>query len=224
MASIWRRSMVYLGLVDDDEYEEYEPYDEPQPQAPSQPAPLRRGARAKSDPLDGGYDPEPTGVRTLPRDDARGGEPRGMETRSYDTRGYDGRGNESRGDTRMGGSGMGSSGLGSSGAVTVQPRPSVVRPFTQPQAAKVHVTVPVGFNDAQEIGDKLKDNQPVIVNLQGIDRDLSRRLIDFSSGLTYGLGGAMERVADQVFLLTPSNVEVSAEEKRRLQERGLYRA
>ena len=121
------------------------------------------------------------------------------------------------------GGGMGS-GMGSSGAVTVQQRPSVVRPFTQPQAAKVHVTVPVGFNDAQEIGDKLKANQPVIVNLQGIDRDLSRRLIDFSSGLTYGLGGAMERVADQVFLLTPSNVEVSAEEKRRLQERGLYRA
>jgi cell division inhibitor SepF len=86
------------------------------------------------------------------------------------------------------------------------------------------VVVPVGFNDAQEIGDKLKDNQPVIVNLQGIDRDLSRRLIDFSSGLTYGLGGAMERVAEQVFLLTPSNVEVSPEEKRRLQERGLYRS
>jgi cell division inhibitor SepF len=122
---------------------------------------------------------------------------------------------------------MGSGGMGaSSGAVTVQQpqRPSVVRPFTQPQAAKVHVVVPVGFNDAQEIGDKLKDNQPVIVNLQGIDRDLSRRLIDFSSGLTYGLGGAMERVAEHVFLLTPSNVEVSAEEKRRLQERGLYRS
>ncbi len=111
----------------------------------------------------------------------------------------------------------------STGAVTVQ-RPSVVRPFSQPQAAKVHVVVPVGFNDAQEIGDKLKANRPVIVNLQGIDRELSRRLIDFSSGLTYGLGGAMERVADQVFLLTPSNVEVSAEEKRRLQERGLYHA
>jgi len=81
-----------------------------------------------------------------------------------------------------------------------------------------------GFNDAQEIGDKLKPNQPVIFNLQGVDRDLSRRLIDFSSGLTYGLGGQMERVAEQVFLLTPSNVEVSPEEKRRLQERGLYRA
>jgi cell division inhibitor SepF len=213
MASIWRRTMVYLGLVDDDEYEEYEPYDEPQPQPQQQAAgPMRRGPRAMPEPVDSGYDPEPTGVRTLPRDDGFNVEPRGMESRAAEPR-------------NIGGSGMGNtSSMGGSGAVTVQPRPSVVRPFSQPQAAKVHVTVPVGFNDAQEIGDKLKANQPVIVNLQGIDRDLSRRLIDFSSGLTYGLGGAMERVAEQVFLLTPSNVEVSAEEKRRLQERGLYRA
>ena len=237
MASIWRRTMVYLGLVDDDEYEEYEPYDEPQsqPHAQAPPAPLRRGARAMPEPADSMYDPEPTGVRTLPRDeapsmdtrsfDSRGGDPRGGDPRGGDPRGVDVRGDtRSIGGSGMGNTGMGGGALGGSGAVTVQPRPSVVRPFTQPQAAKVHVTVPVGFNDAQEIGDKLKANQPVIVNLQGIDRDLSRRLIDFSSGLTYGLGGAMERVADQVFLLTPSNVEVSPEEKRRLQERGLYRS
>ena len=195
MASIWRRTMVYLGLVDDDEYEEYEPYDEPSP-VPA-PAPARRGRAPE--PLDLSYEPEPSGVRTIPREESVRVEPRG-------------------GDSRGMGGGL------SSGAVTVQQRPSVVRPFTQPQAAKVHVVVPVGFNDAQEIGDKLKDNQPVIVNLQGVDRDLSRRLIDFSSGLTYGLGGSMERVAEQVFLLTPSNVEVSPEEKRRLQERGLYRS
>ena len=212
MASIWRRTMVYLGLVDDEEYEEYEPYDEAQTQPMASAPPPRRTARAAPDPMDGAYDPEPSGVRTLPRDEGFNTEPRGMEPRVAEPR-------------SLGASGMGaSSGMGSSGAVTLQPRPSVVRPFSQPQAAKVHITVPVGFNDAQEIGDKLKANQPVIVNLQGIDRDLSRRLIDFSSGLTYGLGGAMERVAEQVFLLTPSNVEVSAEEKRRLQERGLYRA
>jgi cell division inhibitor SepF len=107
--------------------------------------------------------------------------------------------------------------------VSVQPmKPAVVRPIATVQSAKVHIVSPEGFNDAQEIGDKLKQNQPVIVNLQGADRELSRRLIDFASGLTYGLGGQMERVADQVFLLTPTNVEVSPEEKRRLQERGLY--
>ncbi|MDQ6724680.1 MAG: cell division protein SepF [Actinomycetota bacterium] len=238
MASIWRRTMVYLGLVDDDEYEEYEPYDEPTPQVQqTQPhaAPLRRAARAAPEPLDGGgYEPEASGVRTIPRDDGGSmGSPIGSgvkETRAMgggnDRSGAD-RGMDRGGPERLGidRSSMERSGMErGTGAVTVQQRPSVVRPFSQPQAAKVHVVVPVGFNDAQEIGDKLKANQPVIFNLQGVDRDLSRRLIDFSSGLTYGLGGQMERVADQVFLLTPSNVEVSAEEKRRLQERGLYRA
>ncbi len=223
MASIWRRTMVYLGLVDDDEYEEYEPYDELQPTAQAQSTPPRRGARSMPEPASSVYETEPTGVRTLPRDDGPSYEPRIVEPRRADSRSMGG--SAMGGGSGMGGSGLGGGGgAGSSGAVTVQQRPSVVRPFTQPPTAKVHVTVPVGFNDAQEIGDKLKANQPVIVNLQGIDRELSRRLIDFSSGLTYGLGGAMERVADQVFLLTPSNVEVSPEEKRRLQERGLYRS
>ena len=108
--------------------------------------------------------------------------------------------------------------------VTVMPRPSVVRPITPVQSAKVHVVAPTRFPDAQEIGDRFKSTQPVIVNLQGADRELSRRMIDFCSGVTYALGGSMDKVADQVFLLTPSNVEVSAEEKRRLQERGLYQS
>jgi len=216
--------MVYLGLVDDDEYEEYEPYDEPTTQVQQAPyaAPLRRAARAP-EPMDGGgYEPESTGVRTLPRDD-------GGSSGASIGGGTEGRG-MSGGIDRIGGErgadrgGADRGGMDRGSGVTVQQRPSVVRPFSQPQAAKVHVIVPVGFNDAQEIGDKLKANQPVIVNLQGVDRDLSRRLIDFSSGVTYGLGGQMERVADHVFLLTPSNVEVSPEEKRRLQERGLYRA
>ena len=76
---------------------------------------------------------------------------------------------------------------------------------------------PVAFRD------RLKAGQPVIINLQGIDNDLKRRLIDFSSGLTYAISGTMSRVSDQVFLLTPSNTEVSEEEKERLQARGLYR-
>lgn len=179
MASIWRRAMVYLGLVDDEEYDEYEPYP-PEPVAAA-PKPVRRAPM----PEQRTYEPEPpamSGVRTLP---AR----------------------ESDNNT-----------------VQMQ-RPAVVRPLVPPpQQQKVHTLAPGGFNDAKEIGDRLKNNQPVIVNLQGVDRELARRLIDFSSGLTYGLGGAMEKVADSVFLLTPSNVEVSPEEKRRLQERGLYRS
>ena len=101
-----------------------------------------------------------------------------------------------------------------------RPRTAVVRPLQPVSSAKPHVVAPTSFNHAQEVADKLKVNQPVIVNLQNVDRDLSRRIIDFASGLCYGVGGQMERVANQVFLLTPSNVEVSAEERRRLQEHG----
>ncbi|MGH9130948.1 MAG: cell division protein SepF [Acidimicrobiales bacterium] len=105
----------------------------------------------------------------------------------------------------------------------VMPRPAAVRPMVV-EKPKVHVVAPGRFADAQQIGDRLRTNQPVIVNLQVVDRDLSRRMIDFCSGVTYALSGNMEKVADQVFLLTPSNVEVSAEEKQRLSERGLYRS
>jgi len=106
---------------------------------------------------------------------------------------------------------------------SMTPRPSVVRAVPQTQSAKVHVIAPSHFPDAKEIGDRLKGSQPVIVNLQAADRELERRMIDFCSGAAYVLGGSMDKVADHVFLLTPTNVEVSAEEKRRLQERGLYR-
>ena len=129
------------------------------------------------------------------------------------------------------------------------PGASVVRPIREPQLAhpdqapslrvaaagttvgavrsvapaKVHVVEPKAFNDAQEIGDRLRSSTPVIVNLQGLERDLQRRLIDFASGLCYALGGTMSKVGDQVFLLTPPNVEVSDDEKDRLRDRGLYR-
>ena len=89
-------------------------------------------------------------------------------------------------------------------------------------SVKVHLVVPRSFNDAQSIADKFKDAVPVILNLQGTDSELSKRLIDFSSGLTYALNGGMQRIADKVFLLTPRNVEVSAEERARLIERGFF--
>ncbi|MER3408895.1 MAG: cell division protein SepF [Thermoleophilia bacterium] len=88
--------------------------------------------------------------------------------------------------------------------------------------AQVHLVLPRSFNDAQQIADKLKQSIPVIVNLQSADQELSKRLIDFSSGLTYALNGSMQRVADKVFLLTPVNVEVSAEERARALERGTF--
>ena len=89
-------------------------------------------------------------------------------------------------------------------------------------SVQVHLVVPRSFNDAQQIADKFKDGIPVILNLQGADQELSKRLIDFTSGLTYALDGGMQRVADKVFLLTPRNVQVSAEERARLLERGFF--
>lgn len=106
-------------------------------------------------------------------------------------------------------------------APVLRPAPIRAVPHDQP---KVHVVAPGRFADAQEIGDHFREGQPVIVNLQLVDRELSRRMIDFCSGITYALDGSMEKVADQVFLLTPSNVEVSAEERQHLSQRGLYRS
>jgi cell division inhibitor SepF len=182
MPGMWQKTMVYLGLKDDDEGYEYD-YDE---------------LSLDEEPADAAYEryERPERVEAPPR---------------------------SREPV----------------AVVAQPRvravpmdePAPVRDSATPQirpmpatSARVHVVEPHGFNDAQEVGDRLKADQPVIINLQGLSRDLQRRMIDFSSGLTYAVGGSMSRVADQVFLLTPSNVEVSQEEKERLQARGLFRA
>jgi cell division inhibitor SepF len=89
-----------------------------------------------------------------------------------------------------------------------------------PSNVRVHLVLPRSFNDAQQIADRFKQGMPVILNLQSADAELSKRLIDFTSGLTYALNGGMQRVADKVFLLTPRNVEVSAEQRAQLLERG----
>src|SRR5215218_1298803 len=87
---------------------------------------------------------------------------------------------------------------------------------------RVHLVTPYSFNDAQEVADKFKQDTPVILNLQTTDSELAKRLIDFTSGLTYAPGGGMQKIADKTFLLTPRNVEVSAEEKARLVEKGFF--
>ena len=97
---------------------------------------------------------------------------------------------------------------------------SRLRSVDVPAPAKVHLVVPRSFNDAKQIADRFKAQIPVILNLQGADTELSKRLIDFASGLTYALDGSMQRVADRVFLLTPRNVELSAEERARALEHG----
>jgi cell division inhibitor SepF len=103
-------------------------------------------------------------------------------------------------------------------------RTGVLRPVRGNGGAdvRVHLVTPHSFNDAQEIADRFKQAVPVILNLQTTDGELAKRLIDFASGLTYAMDGGMQKIADKTFLLTPRNVEVSAEEKARLVEKGFF--
>ncbi|HTN25304.1 MAG TPA: cell division protein SepF [Solirubrobacteraceae bacterium] len=87
---------------------------------------------------------------------------------------------------------------------------------------RVHLVIPKSFNDAQQVADKFKQSIPVVLNLQSSDTDLAKRLIDFASGLTYALDGGMQRIAHKVFMLTPRNVQISAEEKAELIEKGFF--
>lgn len=102
---------------------------------------------------------------------------------------------------------------GAVGSAAVPAR-SIVRPLPS-ATARPHLVTPTSFNDAQEVGDRFKRRDPVVINLQGLDRDLARRLLDFASGVTYALGGRVERIASHVYLLTPVDVEVSAEDRER---------
>ncbi len=109
-------------------------------------------------------------------------------------------------------------GAGVGGSSHLRPVPDQrVQPST-----RVSVVIPSSFNDAQALADKFKRQQPVILNLENADAELSRRMVDFCSGLTYALDGRIEDVANRVFLLTPRNVEVSAEERKRLAERAFF--
>jgi cell division inhibitor SepF len=87
---------------------------------------------------------------------------------------------------------------------------------------RMHLVVPKSFNDAQDVGDKFKDSIPVIINLQGSEPVLAKRVVDFACGLTYALDGGIQEVANKVFLLTPRNVEVSAEQRAQLVEKGFF--
>jgi cell division inhibitor SepF len=183
-ASFMKKTMAYLGLVDDD-YDDYDDYES------RSAAPVGRMNQRPVGPVDDLDEPTTSipspRIRTLTRDEASGSvaAPAPVASRSP---------------------------VGTSS----------VRPISQDTAgARVHIVAPGRFADAQEIANRLMNSQPVIVNMQSADRDLQRRMIDFCSGVTYALSGGMERVADEVFLLTPSNVKVSDEERQRLADRGL---
>jgi cell division inhibitor SepF len=109
--------------------------------------------------------------------------------------------------------------------VTTDGSEGVVRTIPSSRAAtasSIHRSEPKRFNEAREIADRYKDGIPIIMNLQSTDDTIARRLVDFASGLVYGLDGKIEMVANRVYLLTPANMEVSAEDRERIAGTGIY--
>jgi cell division inhibitor SepF len=158
MAGVWRKTMKYLGLVEDDELDQVEPDLDDRVHARNSMAesPLRRG---RSDLSTSIPDSPEAIIRTIP-----------------------------------------------------QSRPS----------GTIHRAEPRRFNEARELGERFKDGVPVIMNLQSTEDAIARRLVDFASGLVFAHDGKIELVATRVYLLTPANVEVSAEERERIREGGFY--
>lgn len=157
---MWRKTLIYLGLVEDDEYDEYA--------------------------YNNLAEDEPRHKRDQRRPKARRAE----------------RATHERHDERE----------------------AVVRPIPSPSLANVHHLSPRDFNaHAQELGDKFRSGSVVIMNLQDTDPEIAGRLKNFASGLVYGLEGVMKKVGDDVYLLSPSGIQVSAEEQRRfLEQSGLF--
>jgi cell division inhibitor SepF len=154
MAGVWKKTLTYLGLVEDDEFEELNEVAAP---GEARVRPLQR----------------PQAVREVPADE------------------HDG----------------------------------IVRTISSTRAASassIHKSEPRRFNEAREVADRFKDGIPVIMNLQSTDDTIARRLVDFASGLVYGLDGKIEMVANRVYLLTPANMEVSAEDRERIAGGGFY--
>ncbi len=101
---------------------------------------------------------------------------------------------------------------------SVVPGPGV----QQVPQVKMQIVEPRTFSEAQAIADKFKQGVPVIMNLTMTDQDLAKRLLDFASGLTYGLNGGLQKVSDKVFMLTPANVDVSDAQRAAMRDRGLF--
>jgi cell division inhibitor SepF len=179
--------MDYLGLGPDDAYDDYDGYDEPE--APTRSRAPREPEHRPAPPSAGrdqrGWEPEEEpAVRTVT---ARPSFPSRDFDASPSRRAANGRHDDSGVQVRP--------------APTLAPTPTL---RTVPGGTmEPHTVRPRRFDQAQEVADKFKDGQPVIMNLEGTERDVARRLIDFASGICYSLDGSMEKVATGVYLLKP---------------------
>jgi cell division inhibitor SepF len=172
MASAMRKMAVYLGLVEDDRYEDYDDYDVYDDDAPEASNGRRRVEDGAASQLIRAED-----VADRDRDHSASNTER-RSVLTYETGTAD--------------------------------------------LARITTLHPRTYNEARTIGEHFREGTPVIMNLtEMVDSD-AKRLVDFAAGLVFGLHGSIERVTNKVFLLSPANVEVTAEDKARMAERGFF--
>jgi cell division inhibitor SepF len=222
---------IYLGLVEDDDARGYGRYDARQSDHDRD---RRYGRYAGDDHFDDPYadadgyaddldaeeltpvrEPEPLSVRRV---QARplGLAPAGGSVGSGGSR-----------VTAMSSSTMGSGPVGATAAKlavrepVVAPEPAAA-PAPAPQPYRITTLHPRTYNEARTIGERFRDGMPVIMNLTEMDDADAKRLVDFAAGLSFGLRGSIERVTAKVFLISPQNVDVTAEDKARIREGGFF--
>ncbi|TFV54114.1 DUF552 domain-containing protein [Geodermatophilus sp. DF01-2] len=116
---------------------------------------------------------------------------------------------------------LGAAGLAVRGPVAAAPEPAPApAPAPAPQPYRITTLHPRTYNEARQIGESFRDGKPVIMNLTEMDDADAKRLVDFAAGLSFGLRGSIERVTNKVFLLSPRDVAVTAEDKARIREGG----
>jgi cell division inhibitor SepF len=238
MAGAMRKMGIYLGLVEDDDARGYGRYDARQPEQVDRDR--RYGRYAADDHYDEHYaddhydehyaddldapevapvrDPEPLSVRRVAPARPLGLAPAGGT----------GGGAASRvtamGNGAGGGSAMGSGPVGATAAKLVV-REAVAAPeppAPAPQPYRITTLHPRTYNEARTIGERFREGMPVIMNLTEMDDADAKRLVDFAAGLSFGLRGSIERVTAKVFLISPQNVDVTAEDKARIREGGFF--
>jgi cell division inhibitor SepF len=188
--SFLKNALIYLGFVEDDLQGEIASYGDPQTRRPVRPQTEDR------------YEPQARAFDERYQAAAQSYEdPRSYEdTRTYD---YEGRGEPIEREPRR-----------------AEQLASVHQLAPPPQRGmgQVHIVRPESYGDAQQIGDRMRRGLPVIVNLEEAESELARRIVAFASGLVYGLDGNLQKLSRRIYLITPAEMEVSSEDKRRLVE------
>ncbi len=241
MAGAMRRMGIYLGLVEDDDARGYGRYDARQSEHPEHDR--RYGGRYSDDRYDGHYEDDyaPGGYvdedledelpparepEALPVRRDRAARPIGLAPAGAGPSRVSVMGASAMGASAMGGSSMSSGPVGATAAKLAVREPVAVvaepTPAPAPQPYRITTLHPRTYNEARVIGERFRDGMPVIMNLSEMDDSDAKRLVDFAAGLSFGLRGSIERVTAKVFLLSPQNVDVTAEDKARIREGGFF--